>query len=163
MRALHRSALTRALASLGLACALALGSAAAQERELDPRVFEIGRELRCPTCVSESVGESNAAIAREMRVLIQEQLDQGANRAEVLAFFQERYGDWILQNPPMRGVNLLVWLLPIVAVLVAVVVIARLLRRWRTAAERPIDVVDPSDLDRVRAELRGGLGDGAGR
>jgi len=159
---LRRARWRSALALLGLVCALALGSAAAQERELDPRVFEIGRELRCPTCVSESVGESSAAIAREMRVMIQEQLDQGASRAEVLAFFQERYGDWILQNPPMRGMNLLVWLLPIAAVLVAVVVIARLLRRWRVAAETPVDV-DPSDLDRVRAELRGGLGDGADR
>ena len=159
---LRRARWRSALALLGLVCALALGSAAAQERELDPRVFEIGRELRCPTCVSESVGESSAAIAREMRVMIQEQLDQGANRAEVLAFFQDRYGDWILQNPPMRGMNLLVWLLPIAAVLVAVVVIARLLRRWRVAAETPVDV-DPSDLDRVRAELRSGFGDGADR
>ena len=159
---LRRARWRSALALLGLVCALALGSAAAQERELDPRVFEIGRELRCPTCVSESVGESSAAIAREMRVMIQEQLDQGASRAEVLAFFQERYGDWILQNPPMRGMNLLVWLLPIAAVLVAVVVIARLLRRWRVAAETPVDV-DPSDLDRVRAELRSGFGDGADR
>ncbi len=159
---LRRARWRSALALLGLVCALAVGSAAAQERELDPRVFEIGRELRCPTCVSESVGESSAAIAREMRVMIQEQLDQGASRAEVLAFFQERYGDWILQNPPMRGMNLLVWLLPIAAVLVAVVVIARLLRRWRVAAETPVDV-DPSDLDRVRAELRSGFGDGADR
>jgi cytochrome c-type biogenesis protein CcmH len=162
MRALRRAAWPPLLALLALVCALALGTATAQERELDPRVFEIGRELRCPTCVSESVGESSAAIAREMRVMIQEQLDQGASRAEVLAFFQERYGDWILQNPPMRGMNLLVWLLPIVVVLVAVVVIARLLRRWRVAAETPVDV-HPSDLDRVRAELRGGLGDGADR
>ena len=162
MKTRRRSTWPHALALLGLVCALALGSATAQEQELDPRVFEIGRELRCPTCVAESVSESNAAIAREMRVLIQEQLDQGADRAEVLAFFQERYGDWILQNPPMTGMNLLVWLLPIVAALVAVLAIVRLLRRWRVAAETPVDV-DPSDLDRVRAELRGGLGDGAGR
>lgn len=141
---------------------LMLGVAGAQERELDPRVFEIGRELRCPTCVSESVGESNAAIAREMRVLIQEQLDQGATRAEVLAFFQERYGDWILQNPPMRGMNLLVWMLPVVVVLVAVVVVARAVRRWRAAADARIDV-DPTDLERVRAELQGSLGESAGR
>jgi cytochrome c-type biogenesis protein CcmH len=151
-----------ALTLIGLLCALLLATASAQELELDPRVFEIGRELRCPTCVAESVSESNAAIAREMRVLIQEQLDQGANRAEVLAFFQERYGDWILLNPPMRGMHLLVWLIPIVAALIAGVVITRVLRRWRAAAETPV-TVDPSDLDRVRAELHGGLGDGAGR
>ena len=129
------------------------GVVSAQERELDPRVFEIGRELRCPTCVAESVSESNAAIAREMRVLIQEQLDQGADRAEVLAFFQERYGDWILLNPPVRGVNLIVWGLPIAALLVAMLVAARLVARWRAAAEAPVDA-DASDLERVRAELQ---------
>ena len=151
--------------SLALACTLVLalaGLAAAQDRELDPRVFELGRELRCPTCVAESVSESSAAIAREMRVLIQEQLDQGANRNEVLAYFQERYGDWILYNPPMRGMNLVVWSLPILVALLMVVLVARLLRRWRAAAEAPTSV-DPDDLERVRAELQAPLGEGAKR
>ncbi len=134
----------------------------AQERPLDPLVFDIGRELRCPTCVAESVGESNAAIAREMRGLIQEQLDQGANRSEVLAYFQERYGDWILLNPPMRGMNLLVWLLPVLAAAAGLLLLARLLKRWRSAAEAPVDV-DPAELERVRAELQGQLGEGASR
>lgn len=134
----------------------------AQERPIDPLVFEIGRELRCPTCVAESVGESNAAIAREMRGLIQEQLDQGANRSEVLAYFQERYGDWILLNPPMRGMNLLVWLLPVLAAAAGLLLLARLLKRWRSAAEAPVDV-DPAELERVRAELQGQLGEGASR
>jgi len=129
-----------------------LGGALAQERELDPRVFEIGRELRCPTCVAESVSESNSAIAREMRALIQEQLDQGSDRAEVLAFFQERYGDWILLNPPMRGMNLLVWLLPVAGIALALLYVTRQLRAWRAAAEAPVDV-DPTDLARVRSVL----------
>jgi cytochrome c-type biogenesis protein CcmH len=146
------------VAVLTLAAALPL--AQAQERPLDPGVFDIGRELRCPTCIAESVGDSNAAIAREMRVLIQEQLDQGANRAEVLAFFQERYGDWILMNPPMRGLNLVVWVLPAVAGLAALLGLARLLRRWRSSAEAPVDV-DPADLERVRAALHDEYGDGA--
>ena len=155
------------LARVGLALLVALltalaATAQAQERPLDPLVFEIGRDLRCPTCVAESVGESNAAIAREMRVLIQEQLDQGANRSEVLAYFQERYGDWILLNPPMRGMNLLVWLLPVVGAAAGLLLLARLLKRWRGAAEAPVDV-DPADLERVRAELQGQLGEGASR
>lgn len=147
---------------IALAALLALSLGWAQDRELDPRVFEIGRELRCPTCVAESVSESNAAIAREMRVLIQEQLDQGADRAEVLAFFQERYGDWILLNPPMRGLNLLVWGLPIAALLIALLVAARLVLRWRAAADAPVDV-DASDLERVRAELQPQSGADASR
>ncbi len=157
------SAVLVALVLAALVPVLLVGSAAAQDRELDPRVFEIGRELRCPTCVAESVSESNAAIAREMRALIQEQLDQGSSRTEVLAFFQERYGDWILYNPPMRGLNLIVWALPVVVALLAVAYVARLLRRWRAAADTAPDDVDPDDLDRVRAELQGPLGEGASR
>ena len=154
----RRATALASLASLAITVALSFGGALAQERELDPRVFEIGRELRCPTCVAESVGESNAAIAREMRTLIQEQLDQGASRPEVLAFFQERYGDWILLNPPMRGVNLLVWTLPWVVVLLSVLFVTRLLRRWRAAADAPVRV-DPEALDRVRSELKEPLGE----
>ncbi|MDF1521439.1 MAG: cytochrome c-type biogenesis protein CcmH [Trueperaceae bacterium] len=130
-----------------------VGSTAwAQQRALDAEVFAIGDELRCPTCVSESVAESNSAIAREMRVLIQDQLDQGRTRAEILAFFQERYGDWILLNPPRTGVMLLVWLLPVAALLVGAAVMLVLIRRWRRAADLVVDVAD-DDRERVRAAL----------
>ena len=142
-----------------LATLLLLGTAMAQDVLLDPRVFEIGRELRCPTCVAESVSDSNAAIAREMRSLIQEQLDQGAGRGEVLGFFQERYGDWILLNPPMRGMNLVVWLLPVIAGAIGLLAVAQLLRRWRSAAEAPVEV-DPAELERVRVALEDHSGDG---
>jgi cytochrome c-type biogenesis protein CcmH len=134
--------------------ALLLGVALAQDITLDPRVFEIGNELRCPTCVAESVGESNASIAREMRQIIQEQLDEGRSRAEILAYFQDRYGDWILLSPPRRGVLLLVWLLPVAAVLVAGGGLVVLMRRWRAAADE-VAPVAAEDLARVRAALAG--------
>ncbi len=138
-----------------IAVALLLGVALAQDIMLDPRVFDIGNELRCPTCVAESVGESNAAIAREMRQIIQEQLDAGRTRAEILAYFQDRYGDWILLSPPRRGVLLLVWLLPVAAVLVAGGGLIVLVRRWRAAADA-VTPVAAEDLARVRAALAGG-------
>jgi cytochrome c-type biogenesis protein CcmH len=137
---------------LALLAALVGSTGWAQQRALDPEVFVIGDELRCPTCVSESVAESNSAIAREMRVLIQDQLDQGRTRAEILAFFQERYGDWILLNPPRTGVLLLVWLLPVAALLVGGVAMLVLIRRWRRAADAVVEVAD-DDRERVRAAL----------
>jgi cytochrome c-type biogenesis protein CcmH len=140
------------LALLALLALVLAPAATAQEQELDPRVFEIANELRCPTCVSESVGQSNSAIAREMRTLIQEQLETGADRAEVLVFFQERYGDWILLDPPKRGINLVVWLLPVAAALGGLTLLGVLLRRWRAAGEAPVDA-DPADVARVRAVL----------
>jgi cytochrome c-type biogenesis protein CcmH len=129
-----------------------LAGAFAQETLLDPEVFEIGRALRCPTCVSESVSESSSAIAQEMRGLIQEQLAQGRDRAAILAFFQERYGDWILLEPPRRGVLLWVWILPIAAAAAGAAWLLVSMRRWRRAAER-VSPLAPDDLARVRAAL----------
>lgn len=126
--------------------------ASAQDDVFEPEVFSIGSELRCPTCVSESVAQSSSAIAREMRVIIQDQLNEGRSRAEILAFFQERYGDWILQSPPARGVLLIVWILPVLAVLVGAGLLVRLVRRWRLAADE-MPEVDPADRERVRAAL----------
>jgi cytochrome c-type biogenesis protein CcmH len=122
-----------------------------QETMLDPEVFEIGRLIRCPTCVSESVAESSATVAQEMRQIIQEQLDEGRSRAEIIASFQASYGDWILLEPPARGLFLIVWAAPIVAFLAAAAGLVVLVRRWRTAAEVP--PADAADLARVRAAL----------
>ena len=149
--------LVRAAIGAGLTAAVAallLGVAFAQDIMLDPQVFDIGNELRCPTCVAESVGESNAAIAREMRQIIQEQLDEGRTRSEILGYFQDRYGDWILLSPPRRGVLLLVWLLPVAALLVAGGGLVLLVRRWRAAADA-VTPVAAEDLARVRAALAG--------
>ena len=142
------------LGALALALVLAAVAAVAwaQDDALDPEVFAIGSELRCPTCVSESVAQSSAAIAREMRVIIQDQLNEGRSRAEILAFFQDRYGDWILLNPPARGALLIVWLLPVLAVLVGAFLLVRLVRRWRRAADE-VPEIDPADRERVRAAL----------
>ena len=142
-----------------LATLLLLGTAMAQDVLLDPRVFEIGRELRCPTCVAESVSESNAAIAREMRQIIQEQLDEGRTRQEILGFFQDRYGDWVLLSPPRRGLLLFVWLLPVAAAAAAAAFLVVVVRRWRAAAEQ-VAPVAAEDLARVRAAL-GAAGDAA--
>jgi cytochrome c-type biogenesis protein CcmH len=120
---------------------------------LDPKVFEIAGELRCPVCTAESVGDSSAPIAVEMRNVIQEQLEQGKSEREILAFFQERYGDWILLNPPKRGVHLLVWLLPLIAASIGIGFLTMYLRRWTKQAKAPIEAT-PEDLERVREEMR---------
>jgi cytochrome c-type biogenesis protein CcmH len=120
---------------------------------LDPKVFEIANELRCPVCTAESVGDSSASIAVEMREIIQDQLDQGKNEREILAFFQERYGDWILLNPPKRGIHLLVWLLPLIAAMVAVALLAMYFKRWTKQARTPVEA-SQEDLERVREEMK---------
>ena len=128
---------------------LALGVAFGQTGDLDQQVFEIARQLRCPVCVSESVADSNSRVAIEMREVIQQQLEEGRNEAQVLAFFQDRYGDWILQEPPRRGIHLVVWLLPVIVAVIGAGTLAWFVRRWLASAEELPDV-DDEDLARVR-------------
>jgi len=100
-----RPFLSRLLLVLLAACT---ANGFAQAVELQSRVFEIAGQLRCPVCVSESVADSNAQLAQQMRELIQQQLEEGRSEAEIFAYFTNRYGDWILLDPPKRGVHLLV-------------------------------------------------------
>jgi cytochrome c-type biogenesis protein CcmH len=141
------------------ACAALLlgGFVAAQDVELHSRVFEIARQLRCPVCVSESVADSNAQLAQQMRQMIQQQLEEGRSEAQIFSYFTNRYGDWIMLEPPKRGLHLVVWVLPVVAGLAGLAVVALLVRRWLATARQPI-VVGQEALDRVRAELESGDG-----
>lgn len=131
---------------------LLVALALAQDVQLETRVFEIARHLRCPTCVSENVSDSSAPIAQQMREIIQDQLQQGASETQILAFFQARYGDWILLDPPKRGVHLVAWLLPVIVGVIALSVVALLARRWLANSRRPIEA-SPEELARVRDQL----------
>ncbi len=145
----------RRLAVLLIAAVLAAAPfAGAQDVQIGSRAFDISRNLRCPVCTSESVADSSAEIAQQMRGLIQEKIEEGLSDAQIYAFFQERYGDWILLDPPKRGVHLLVWLLPVLIGAAAVVVVVSMTRRWLAASART-EPVSQADLDRVRAALAG--------
>jgi cytochrome c-type biogenesis protein CcmH len=121
--------------------------------DLESQVFEIARELRCPVCTAESVADSSSAVSIEMRNLIQEQLQQGKNKQEILAFFQERYGDWIMLEPPKRGLHLLVWILPLVAGVMGIILLAVVLKHWAKKSQQTISV-SSEDLERVREEMK---------
>ncbi len=126
--------------------------AGAQEVQLEAQVFDIARELRCPVCQAESVADSNSPTSIEMRNIINERLQAGDSRAEVIDYFRARYGDWILLEPPKRGLHLFVWVVPILAGLLLVAGLIYYLRRWTRNAEKPIEA-DEAELERVRLEL----------
>ncbi len=86
--------------------------------DLPPEVFRIAERLRCPVCQGESAAESNSGVAQEMRRLIAEMLAEGKGEAEIQAFFVDRYGEWILYEPPRRGLTFWVWTAPVLGLLV---------------------------------------------
>jgi len=114
--------------------------------DLSPQVFQIARALRCPVCQGESAAESNSGVAQEMRRLIAEMLKKGKSEAEIKAFFVERYGEWILYEPPRRGVTLWVWVLPALALALLGVGLFPFFRR-------PKAELDPEALKRLEGEL----------
>ena len=116
---------------------------APRDSVLDARVRAVSSELRCPVCQGESIEDSPAALAQEMRAIVREQLAAGRTPDEVKAYFVDKYGEWILLRPRARGWNLLVYVLPLAALLIGVAVIARATRRWTTS-----DTRKPDDAER---------------
>lgn len=77
---------------------------------LESRAREISDGLRCLVCRNENIDESNAGLARDMRLLVRERLVGGDSNDEVVEFIVDRYGEYVLLNPTTRGSNLILWL-----------------------------------------------------
>ena len=82
---------------------------------LEERAREISRELRCVTCQSQSIDDSNAPLAKDLRIIVRERLVAGDTDAEVIAFVTERYGDYARLKPALRMDTMLLWLTPMIA------------------------------------------------
>src|SRR5437764_13940131 len=92
-------------------------AASAADTALDRRAREIASMLRCPVCLNLSIQDSPSELARDMRDVVRDRLRQGDSEQQVLDYFIQRYGEWVLMKPPAHGVALLVWLLPVLLVL----------------------------------------------
>mgnify|MGYP000038216865 FL=1 len=75
-------------------------------------VYEISNELMCPVCQGQTVAESNSKLAISMREVIKNKVSHGESKEDILKYFVKRYGDNILAKPPLKGVTLLLWIVP---------------------------------------------------
>lgn len=118
-------------------------------------VHRIAAQLRCVVCQNLSVADSPSEMANQMRGIIRERLRAGDTPEQVIQYFVDKYGEWILLTPRPHGFNLLVWVLPFAGIGLGLGLILLLARRWsrRTAAELPTDVVDPATRERIRREM----------
>src|SRR5512134_563228 len=127
---------------------------AATNFDLEDRVRAIASELRCVVCQNLSVADSPSDLAKEMRNLVREQVQQGKNREEIQAYFVSRYGEYVLLSPPKRGFNLLVWGLPFLAIAVGGGAVYLVVRRWTEQAPAKRPAIDPAYAERVQRELK---------
>lgn len=93
------------------------------------RYDDLLAELRCLVCQNQSLADSHADLAQDLRDEVYRMLDEGAGDAEILDFMVERYGDFVLYRPPLRASTVLLWGAPLLLALVAIGVVVRLARR----------------------------------
>jgi len=116
--------------SLALACLMAaIAASALSAQDLDAKTQAIASRLRCPVCQNESVADSPSELSRQMRTLIRTKLQAGESPDQIIAYFVAKYGQWILLEPPRRGILWLVWVGPFVALGAGVAVAMKFLRR----------------------------------
>lgn len=148
----------RALILLLLLAPLAALAIGPDELLPDPgqeaRAREITRELRCVVCQSESIDESNADIARDLRLLVRERIVAGDSDEEVLAFVVDRYGEFVLFRPPMSAANAPLWLAGPVFLIFGLALVAAAARRRAREARRPPTGLSAEEQARLDALLR---------
>ncbi|HEX6958858.1 MAG TPA: cytochrome c-type biogenesis protein [Ferrovibrio sp.] len=101
----------------------------------EQRAHEISRELRCLVCQNQSIEDSNAPLARDLRRIVRERIAAGDSDQAVKDYLVARYGEWVLLKPSFNRENLLLWLGPALFLLIGALVVFAVLRRQRAAAK----------------------------
>ena len=140
------------IAFLLLLCASSFAFAqTAPDPALDARVRALSSELRCLVCQNQTVADSDSGVARDMRDQVRTQLAAGKSEAEVKTYMTDRFGDFVLYNPPFKATTVVLWAGPFAVLLLAGFLLIRRLRK-SSVAHAPAVLTD-EDRNRARALL----------
>ena len=111
------------------------------DAKLEERARNLSRELRCMVCQNQSIDDSDAPLARDLRLLVRERLKEGDSDKQVMDYLTTRYGDFVLLNPPMNAKTFLLWVLPAgLLVLGGIVLVFAMRRRANVPAASAVPV-----------------------
>lgn len=125
--------------------------------QLESRARRLSAELRCLVCQNQSIDDSNAPLARDLRLLVRERLQAGDSDEAVLAFVVDRYGKFVLLRPPFGTDTVLLWVTPVIVLIaVGTAVLLRVRRARSTAAARqePLSSTEQARLDQLLKDGR---------
>jgi cytochrome c-type biogenesis protein CcmH len=147
------------LAALVLIAALTPGPAHAVRPDeilsdpgLEARAREVGSELRCLVCRNQSIDDSDADLAHDLRVLVRQRIAAGDSNDQVIAYIRSRYGDFVLLRPPVEIGTLLLWGGPLAILLLGVVALVRFYLRRDATATAPLSAEEHRRLATVLGE-----------
>jgi cytochrome c-type biogenesis protein CcmH len=144
------------LAALALAFAAAAFGQAEEvphpDARVERRLKDLGEQLRCLVCQNQTIAESNAGLALDLRNQIRAQIAAGRSDDEIRAYMVARYGDFVLYKPPLKATTVLLWIGPFVLLGVGIAVLAWVVLRRRRGAAAPA-VIESDDAGAALAAL----------
>lgn len=129
---------------------------------LEQRAYYVSEQIKCPVCQNESIADSTASIAQQMRQVVYQQLQEGKSEQQVLQYFAAHYGNQILLTPPPQGLNLLVWLMPVLMLMIGLGLLTFVARDWRALGrlqaatntdEEDAELQSDPELEQYRRQL----------
>ena len=129
---------------------------AAQDPALEKRVHALASELRCLVCQNQTIADSNAGLAVDLKNQVRERLRKGESEAQIIDFMVQRYGDFVLYRPPMKMTTILLWAGPLLLVLIGLIVLYRKVRSHAEAVEPQLTQADHERARRLLADDKKG-------
>ena len=141
-----------ALAALVLAAAAHAADAplTAAEPELEKQMLRISAELRCLVCQNQTIADSNADLAVDLRNQVRDMLRQGQSEQQIIDYMTARYGDFVLYRPPVKGTTFLLWFGPMVLLVAGLVTLVLVLRRRSRLGAEHFDPEEPEDAESAK-------------
>ena len=126
---------------------ISINSYAVDSRQLsDPKQQEnyetLTKELRCLVCQNQTIADSNAELASDLRRQVYEMLQQGKSEQEIIRFMTDRYGEFVLYKPAFAGKTSLLWIAPVVFLFMGLMMVFFVIRRKRAAAKVQVDALE---------------------
>jgi cytochrome c-type biogenesis protein CcmH len=115
----------------------------------EQRFKDVIEEIRCLVCQNQSLIDSDAELAHDLRAEVYDMMQAGNSDAQIVDFLVERYGDFVLYSPPVKPSTWLIWFGPFVLLLVAILLLVRSLRRQQRATRAEISAADRQRLNRI--------------
>lgn len=119
---------------------------------LESRAREVSQYLRCLVCQNQSIDDSDADLAKDLRLLVRERIQAGDSNDQVIDYVVSRYGDFVLLKPPFKASTVLLWMGPPIALIIGILALILFFRRRTSATVSPQSVAPLSAEDKNRLE-----------
>ena len=126
---------------------------ASESEQFQKRFKKLSNELRCPTCQGLSVKDSEAGFSTSIKDKIRELMRQRKSDKEIMAYFVERYGEWILRAPPVSGFNMVLWVLPVATIVAGFLWVLFRSKNWVEKPPKEMTGLTPEEEQKIMDDL----------